>query len=470
MNIVSSPEWSATLKLRSHREISIDGLPVNRQRHFQQSGRPQYHDTRQDKQVRHYHRCSFSSTRGNMTLSLGTRSLLIHLAIVLVPLGLCCNAAAADTGNIIPFAAYSNYVWLSVQVNGSRPLQFTLDSGASSSVISQRVADELGLGAKGAHRESNLGTGESAPTVSRAANVTLTVSGIDLRKKEISVVSMEALESAIGHRIDGILGAEIFQRYVVEIDYVHCQIVLFDPRNYKYDGAGQALPIQLRNDRPFLRATVALHGGAPVQGLFIIDSGAAGTLILSSPFVRKHQMLSPIQKTVPYFVHGIAGQAPQMLARADSLQLGTFVIVHPDVALSIATRGSTADPSYDGAIGAEVLRRFKVIFDYSQNQVILERTSVADEPFDADMSGASLGAGGPDFKVFTVEHILENSPMFESGVREEDVIIAINGRPASEYTLDQLRQMLKKDGQEYQLSIQRGTQKLQLKVVLRRLI
>jgi aspartyl protease/PDZ domain-containing protein len=405
-----------------------------------------------------------------MTLWQGTIFLFVHLAMLLVPLAFSCDAAAADAANIIPFAAYSNYVWLSVRVNGSRPLQFTLDSGASASVISQRVADELGLGVKGQRRESNLGTGESAPNVSRAANVTLNLNGIDLRKKEISVVSMDALESATGHRIDGILGAEIFRRYVVEIDYANSRIALFDPGDYKYHGAGQALPLEIRNDRPFLRGTVALRGAAPVEGLFIIDSGAAGTLSLHSPFVRKHQMLSPIQKAIPHFVRGVAGQAPEMLERADSLQLGTFVIVRPDVALSIATRGSTADSSYDGAIGAEVLRRFKVIFDYSGKHVILERTSAGDEPFDADMSGGSLVAAGPDFKVFTVEHVLENSPMFESGLREGDVITAIDGRPASEYTLDRFRGMLKKEGQEFQISVQRGEQKLQLKIRLRKLI
>jgi hypothetical protein len=371
-----------------------------------------------------------------MTVLRAASSLLIAWAMLLVPLAFSCNAVAPNAANIIPFAAYSNYVWLSVRVNGSRPLQFTLDSGASASVISQRVADELGLGVNGQRREPNLGTGESAPNVSRTANVTLNLNGIDFRKKEISVVSMNTLESATGHRIDGILGAEIFRRYVVEIDYAKSQIALCDPGDYEYYGAGQALPLEIKNDRPFVRATVTLQGVAPVEGLFIIDSGAAGALSLHSPFVRKHQMLSPIQKTIPHFVHGIAGQAAEMLERADSLQLGTFVIVLPDVALSIATRGTTADSSYDGAIGAELLRRFKLIFDYFRKHVILERTSAGDEPFDTDMSGGSLVAAGPDFKVFTVEHVLENSPMFESGLRDGDVITAIDGRPASEYTLD----------------------------------
>ena len=93
-----------------------------------------------------------------------------------------------------------------------------------------------------------------------------------------------------------------------------------------------------------------------------------------------------------------------------------------------------------------------------------------DEPFDADMSGGSLVAAGPDFKVFTVEHVQENSPMSESGLRDGDIITAIDGRPSAQYTLHELRQMLKKEGQEYQVSAQRGGQKLQVKIRLRKLI
>src|SRR5215470_14155963 len=42
---------------------------------------------------------------------------------------------------------------------------------------------------------------------------------------------------------------------------------------------------------------------------------------------------------------------------ADSLRLGTFTINNPVVALSTATKGSTADSSYTGVIGAGILNQ-----------------------------------------------------------------------------------------------------------------
>ncbi len=66
--------------------------------------------------------------------------------------------------------------------------------------------------------------------------------------------------------------------------------------------------------------------------------------------------------------------------------------------------------------------------------------------------------------------MLANSPAAEAGLQEEDELTAINGRPVTEFSLEQIRQMLKQEGKEYVLSLKRGTQTLQVKLKLRRLI
>ena len=55
-----------------------------------------------------------------------------------------------------------------------------------------------------------------------------------------------------------------------------------------------------------------------------------------------------------------------------------------------------------------------------------------------------------------MNEVAANSPASNAGVREEDVIVAINGRPAARLTLKQVRQMFMEDGKEYALSIKRG--------------
>ena len=86
------------------------------------------------------------------------------------------------------------------------------------------------------------------------------------------------------------------------------------------------------------------------------------------------------------------------------------------------------------------------------------------------MSGLELAGDGDDFKQYVVNEVLAHSPAAEAGVREEDVLTAIDGRPASEFTLEQARALLRREGEERVLSVRRGDQVLTFRLKLRRLI
>ena len=102
--------------------------------------------------------------------------------------------------------------------------------------------------------------------------------------------------------------------------------------------------------------------------------------------------------------------------------------------------------------------------------MILEPNASFADRFEYDMSGIRLRADGADFKTLKVSRVVENSPATDAGVREGDVVSAIDGRPAAEFSLSQINQMFKQEGKEYVLEIVRGEEKKQLKLKLRRLI
>jgi hypothetical protein len=51
-----------------------------------------------------------------------------------------------------------------------------------------------------------------------------------------------------------------------------------------------------------------------------------------------------------------------------------------------------------------------------------------------------------------------------------DVLTAIDGLAASRFTLDEIYQMLKRQGREYKLSFKRGAGTISVKIKMRRLI
>jgi hypothetical protein len=57
--------------------------------------------------------------------------------------------------------------------------------------------------------------------------------------------------------MEGVLGRPLFDRFVVDIDYAARRITFHEPREYRYQGGGEALSLQLADDVPVVDARVA---------------------------------------------------------------------------------------------------------------------------------------------------------------------------------------------------------------------
>jgi predicted metalloprotease with PDZ domain len=159
-----------------------------------------------------------------------------------------------------------------------------------------------------------------------------------------------------------------------------------------------------------------------------------------------------------------------LVSRATSFSLGNLVIRKPVIYVSQNKGGALASSQFDGVIGSEILRRFKVVFDHARGRLILEPSAHYAEPVDYDMSGMRLRADGNNFRIFRVYQVLEGSPAADAGLRAGDVLVISDGVAASRFSLDEIYQMLKQHGREYQLSFRRGERLLSVKIKMRRLI
>ena len=83
----------------------------------------------------------------------------------------------------------------------------------------------------------------------------------------------------------------------------------------------------------------------------------------------------------------------------------------------------------DGVVGNDILERFTLILDYRDQQVTLVPNDQVGEPFHRDKSGihASFDANGR----WVVRWIVPGSPAAVSGLRPGDVILSVDGEPAS---------------------------------------
>ncbi|MFL6237657.1 MAG: aspartyl protease family protein [Thermoanaerobaculia bacterium] len=359
-------------------------------------------------------------------------------------------------------------ILLRARVNGSEPLGLVLDSGAGSRFILDRHrAESLGLELRG--RAQSAGAGASSYDVTFASNVRIALAGVAFPSQTVSIISLSPLAPFAGRSLDGVIGFGLFSRYVVEINYAARKVDLYEPQGYRYSGSGIRLPLTMEGNHLYVPAKIAMPGRAAFEGRLMIDTGAmTATVLLNRPTVERHGLLASTGKRIlDRSLPGLGGEVSQILSRAATIQLGGLTIRQPTVSLSQDAAGALASPGFDGIIGGELLRRFKVIFDPARRQLILEPNACFAEPYEHNMSGIGLRAEGKDFRTVKIHYVIEESPAAEAGLRKGDVITAINGQPVP--SLARLYQMLKQEGREYDLSILRDGKRLQVRLRLRRL-
>jgi len=290
--------------------------------------------------------------------------------------------ASGNSALKIPVEIDNNIILMRVRVNGSKPLKFIFDTGASSSVISSQRAAELGLKAEGeAHGKATGGSIHGFYT----RGVSLSVQGVEVSNQLIASIPFT---TPPGFEFDGVIGYDFINQFVVEIDYLNKIMNLYNPRAYTYSGTGEVIPLILMGRKtPLARTKIILEGRAPAEANLEVDTGADGTFVINSPFVNKHKLVEAIQQPTQDTRNGAGGKEKILVGRVKAVQLGPFVLKSPTVALSLDTEGAGASEDNDGVIGGEIFRRFKVILDYSRKQMILEPNKSFNDPYNVESGG-----------------------------------------------------------------------------------
>jgi hypothetical protein len=374
--------------------------------------------------------------------------------------------------HVIALDMQGGSVWLPVRVNGSGPLRFLLDSAAARSVVDRQTAEKLGLRIIELGQQV-VGSAEAAVRAAASPNVEFDAGGARWTS-HAGVVPLDVPSSSIGRRYDGVLGYDLMSAFVVEVDYAAGRMSLYDPEKYEYAGKGHILPIRLQQNAAYARMRLGVPGGEPIETEMMIDSGGPGMTVLAAPFVERHGLIAAARKLTPNLVEhpgvGVGGTNRRLVGRLPFLEIGPYRIERPLAGFSQAGSGAYARTDIAGTIGGSTLRRFKVIYDYKRQRVILEPNShYADPPEAYDMSGLLLRARGSDLREFFVYKVIANSPASEAGIQEGDVFAAIDGKPL-DGELSEVTRRLKQPGAKLSVSIERNGQRREFRLALRPLL
>jgi Aspartyl protease len=302
----------------------------------------------------------------------------------------------------IPFELSGNLVFIRARINDFEPLRFLLDTGSEVSLITPEQVKALGLSLQG---RSATGVPSNYDFVK---DIVLDIGGLKITNATFVALSLDSLQLGAGERIDGILAGDLFNQFVVDINYAARVVNFHAPNTFQYHGRGVTLPIKVEHNSPWVAVTVMQAGSEAVEGKFLVDTGAGASIYLDQPFVAIHKFLMP-PKALEASGVSVEGEAREHIGRLKQIGLSKFVINNSLARFSQNSTGEQAGAGYAGTVGGGILRRFRIIFDYSRQQIILAPNAHFTEPDEMTMSGLGIVSTGSDSNKFVVSSIYEKT-------------------------------------------------------------
>jgi PDZ domain-containing protein len=368
----------------------------------------------------------------------------------------------AQGGNVaqIPVEITGNLVFVPAGVNEAQPSWFLLDTARATSVFDDIRAASQNL------LPASIGN----TRVTSLANAVLDFPGLKVTIPSLALVSLDDISSRVGRAVQGVLGADVLSHFVIVLDYERSTLQLYDPKSYHYTGKGEKLKWTLIEGVPAVSARVDVRGKGKLDGMFRISTGEPEPIVFSASFAATHDFGSLGGKMIPFAAASDPEKVDGKVGRLPSLALGKAVIQGPFAVFPrAASAASTADQN-SGMIGAGILNRFTVVLDYSQQQLILEPNPRLLDLFSSDMSGLGLIAIPPDYRSYEVAQIVLGSPAAQAGFAVGDILDSIDGNPASDSTLDDVRALLRQEDSTHKITVQRGGKSLEFTIKLKPLV
>jgi hypothetical protein len=361
-----------------------------------------------------------------------------------------------DTRLYVPVQAGRDVAWL------------ILDSGAQPTILDERLAAALRV--TGSDTTFTTGAGAGRLRRSTGGALTLRVGGSALALEHTAIAPLDSLLSPYtGRHAPGIVGSRFFAGRAVTVDF-ESRIAYARRTADRYELAdATVLPMSLEGDIPFVTATLRFADGRAIAAKLLVDLGAKANLLLTEPFIERAGLRAVRDAGVRSSLGaGIGGETRYSFVRLASLELGPSRAVRVDSAvIGLSIGGTLRATYYDGLLGAELLRRFRVTFDAPRRRLILRPREPAAPNLDFDMSGLFLTARGDDLRTIVVADVAPGSPASAAGVSAGDRITSVDGRPVQRMTLSAVRTQLRGPaGKRVTLELVRGERPVSVTVVL----
>lgn len=301
-----------------------------------------------------------------------------------LPLLLLLAQATLAQGNatepaLIPITIRHGKLHLAGRINDSEVLDLVFDTGADIHVLYPSGIDK-GAEIRLDGTQENAGTGGTTLRQTSSDN-RLEVAGLRWEHEPVLYVEKQA------DAADGILGYPVFRDHVVEFDHVRGLLIVHDTL------PGYAVEFE-KTPMPFVGSLTPVeavlgNGASRASGMFVLDTGGTGTLMVNQAFAAAHGLRGSLRVLGTSTSRGVGPAAIQNeVALLPQLTLAGFTLTDVPIHVELPSDGNRAAPG--GALCMQVLERFDAILDYPGQAAYFRPNARFTAPFE-------LRSGPPTF-------------------------------------------------------------------------
>jgi len=341
----------------------------------------------------------------------------------------------------IPFETVGSYVVIRAKINNSSSLNLILDTGVRNTIITElHEGDRITLNYSNVKDMMGLGSGPHLEAYTSNFN-TIKVGKLTLESKSVFVLKEDVfnLSQHTGTILNGLIGVDFFQDYIVEVNYTHKRIYFYDTNSFVAPLDYEALPLTIEGQKMFFELSVVDTDTIKCKAKMLIDTGAElnawfQTFTRSTVHIPQKNFRGTIGQ-------GLNGEIVGKIGCVSQICFGSYCLQNPIVSFpdSACIADIIGNSVRAGTIGSQILNRFNYIIDSNRKQFYFKPNANFKSNFQYNIAGIEITLIYPFLPQTEVWKVWENSPAAKAGIHIGDQILEINGRKAFEFNINEIK-------------------------------
>ena len=380
---------------------------------------------------------------------------------------LFCSCILSAQEAVIPFKDNNGIMYIETIIDDyPEPLNFVFDTGASSTVLDEEIAEKMNVDSRGTTSATGA-SGSASYKLARAKKIT--IENVQLKGIPLILVDLKAISNRSPVEIHGIIGNDLLKKFVTRIDYEKKELTLFKKVSSikNLDSYKQTNFVFDRGPIPQMEISIGLKNDKVFSGMVYIDTGARLSFLMNAPYAKENKIAEQIGKRINTKAESLTSSSAFIRGSIAKLEIEGFTFKEMPIDISLDKAGVAAQKGYMGILGSEVLRRFHMIFDYKNLKLYLKPNTLYANTFNFPRSRIRLIRKND--KVY-VESVLSDKKYGEKiNIEAGDELLKINNKSAS---LDYYISLLNDVSQDHMmLKIKKKSGEVkEVKLILKRLI